>query len=102
MKTLLALLLLIPSLSFSDHYKTGLFFHDPYYIGCIWADDIVNGGRDCALRSPKFFFNENKHKGSMEKAEEYCYRFLRSESSDVYRAFPSPYYELWFDCGYSE
>ena len=33
-KTLLALLLLIPSLSFGDHYKTGIFFADPNYQGC--------------------------------------------------------------------
>ena len=102
MKTFFAILLLIPSLSFSDHYKTGFFFHDPYYRGCITVYDVVNGDKDCIVRSPKFFFNENKHRGSMAKAEENCYKYLRLELPDVYRGFPDPYFDVLYNCSYSE
>ena len=65
MKFILVLILLLPSKGISDHYKTGFFFSDPNYRGCIWVYDIVDGKNSCVERSPKFYFHEGKHKGSM-------------------------------------
>lgn len=101
MKYLFSLILLIPSLSFSDHYKTGIFFQDPYIFGCIYEDiHSFNGyeGTKCALQSPKFFWNENKHIGSEEKAKKDCYKFLESMISDVYKDISSSS-KLWIKCG---
>lgn len=101
MKTLLALtifLIFTQTPLNSDHYKTGLFFSDPYYTGCVVAEDMVNGGSDCVYRSPKFYFNEAKHSGSMSNAENSCYSYLNSMLSEAYRKYSKGVYELWINC----
>ena len=93
-------MLLIPSLSLSDHYKTGILFQDPYIFGCVYEDiHSQNGyeGTKCAMQSPRFFWNEKKHIGSEEKAKRDCIKFSESMLPYVYKDTPSSN-KLWIGC----
>ena len=98
MKKLFTLLLLIPSLSYGDHYKTGIIFADPNYQGCIWVYDLIKDKNKCVERSPKFYFNESKHPGSMSKAERQCKSYLRSEYSNVKKRYKGDLFEIDYYC----
>ena len=98
MKFILVLILLLPSKGISDHYKTGFLFSDPNYRGCIWVYDIVDGKNSCVERSPKFYFHEGKHKGSMAKAKNQCVRYLRSMYGKVKRKYKGELFELDYYC----
>ena len=100
MKNFLILLLLIPTFSFSDHYKTGLIFADPNYQGCIWVFDVLRGKNKCVEKSPKFYFNEKKHKGSMKTAERQCKSYLRSIYGDVKKRYKGDLFEIDYYCEY--
>ena len=71
----------------ADHYKTGMFFADPYVIGCIYDLLDASFGSKCAHRSPKYYYHEGKHKGSWDKAYERCYNYLRRLGHRTYRNF---------------
>ncbi len=101
MKKLLIILLLIPSLSIGDHYKTGMIFADPNYQGCIWVYDLIKDKNKCVERSPKFYFNEQKHQGSMKKAERQCKRYLKSEYARVKKRYKGDLFEIRYYCDHN-
>ena len=71
----------------ADHYKTGMFFADPYVSGCIFDLLDASFGKKCAQSSLKYYFSENKHRGSMKKAYDKCYAELRRTGFRKYRNF---------------
>ena len=97
MKKLLAIVvlgLLLGGNAKADHYKTGLFFADPYVVGCIYDLLDASFGKKCAQRSPKFYFNERKHKGSYKQAYSKCYSYLRGLGASKYNDFNNEDYQI--------
>ena len=78
----------------ADHYKKGIFFPDPYVIGCIYDLLDASFGKKCAHRSLKYYFSENKHRGSMKEAYNKCYSELRITGHRKYRNFNNEDYSI--------
>ena len=100
MKTLLVLLLLIPSLSWGDHYDTSWPFKDPHIRGCIMENSLETNFKDkCIYRSGDIFFNEQKHKCSLPRAYEICMKRLTKLGYQKLRNFTPNYSgDYWVEC----
>ena len=75
------------NISSADHYKKGMFFSDPYVIGCIYDLLDASFGKKCAHRSMKYYFHEGKHRGSLNEAYKKCRNELMRTGSRKYRNF---------------
>ena len=71
----------------ANHYNRGNWFGDPYVQRCIYDFLDASFGLKCAQISPKYYFHEGKHKGSLNMAYKNCYDYLEKLGHRKYRNF---------------